>query len=99
MKKILFAFALGRSFSTPGLGIMKVITQSTNSHWHRCRRIWDSIDAGVKDRIAFLAGEPDRWRNTPDLPLKHVNGPDHYFDLEDIESARFDTGNAAAVAL
>ncbi|MGC9940340.1 MAG: hypothetical protein ABSE48_00825 [Verrucomicrobiota bacterium] len=39
----------------------------------------------LKDRIAFLAGEPDRWRNTPDLPLKHVNGPDHYFDLEDIE--------------
>jgi hypothetical protein len=39
----------------------------------------------LKDRIAFLAGEPDRWRNTPDLPLKHVNGPDHYFDLEDIQ--------------
>jgi hypothetical protein len=38
----------------------------------------------LKDRIEFLAGEPDRWRNTPDLPLKHVNGPDHYFDLEDI---------------
>ncbi len=39
----------------------------------------------LKDRIAFLAGEPDRWRNTPDLALKHVNGPDHYFDLEDIQ--------------
>jgi hypothetical protein len=39
----------------------------------------------LKARIAFLAGEPDRWRNTPDLPLKHVNGPDHYFDLEDIQ--------------
>lgn len=38
----------------------------------------------LKERIAFLAGEPDRWRNTPDLPLRHVNGPDHYFDLEDI---------------
>jgi len=38
----------------------------------------------LKERVAFLAGEPDRWRNTPDLPLKHVNGPDHYFDLEDI---------------
>jgi hypothetical protein len=34
------------------------------------------------ERIAFLAGEPDRWRNTPDLPLKHLNGPDHYIDLE-----------------
>jgi hypothetical protein len=39
----------------------------------------------LKNRIAFLAGEPDRWRNTPDLPLKHVNGPDHYFDLEDVQ--------------
>jgi hypothetical protein len=38
----------------------------------------------LKERVAFLAGEPDRWRNTTDLPLKHVNGPDHYFDLEDI---------------
>jgi len=39
----------------------------------------------LKNRIAFLAGEPDRWRNTPDLPLKHFNGPDHYIDLEDIQ--------------
>ncbi len=38
----------------------------------------------LKERVAFLAGEPDRWRNNPDLPLRHVNGPDHYFDLEDI---------------
>jgi len=38
----------------------------------------------MKDRVAFLAGEPDRWRNIGDLPLKHVNGPDHYLDLEDL---------------
>jgi hypothetical protein len=38
----------------------------------------------LKSRVAFLAGEPDRWRNVPDLPLKHFNGPDHYFDLEDV---------------
>ena len=38
----------------------------------------------LKARVEFLAGEPDRWRNTTDLPLKHVNGPDHYFDLEDL---------------
>lgn len=36
------------------------------------------------ERIAFLAGEPDRWRNTPDLALKHCNGPDHYIDLEEL---------------
>lgn len=36
------------------------------------------------ERVAFLAGEADRWRNTPDLPLKHCNGPDHYIDLEEL---------------
>ena len=37
------------------------------------------------ERIAFLAGEPDRWRNVSDeLPLSHVNGPDHYIDLESL---------------
>jgi len=38
----------------------------------------------VEERIAFLAGEPDRWRNTSDLPLKHFNGPDHYIDIDDL---------------
>ncbi|HKQ40733.1 MAG TPA: hypothetical protein VJ063_21880 [Verrucomicrobiae bacterium] len=36
------------------------------------------------ERIAFLAGEPDRWRNTTELTLKHFNNPDHYFDFEDL---------------
>ena len=36
------------------------------------------------ERIAFLAGEMDRWRNTPDLPLKHYSFPDHYIDLEEL---------------
>jgi hypothetical protein len=36
------------------------------------------------ERIAFLSGEPDRWRNIQDLPLKHSNGPDHYIDLEEL---------------
>ena len=43
--------------------------------------------AAAKERIAFLAGEPDRWRNAPDLPLKHFNAPDHYIDFEDLEPA------------
>lgn len=38
----------------------------------------------VAERIAFLAGEPDRWRNTPDLPLAHLNEPDHYIDVEEL---------------
>jgi hypothetical protein len=36
------------------------------------------------ERVAFLAGEPDRWRNMQDLPLRHCNGPDHYIDLEEL---------------
>ena len=35
-------------------------------------------------RVAFLAGEPDRWRNTPDLPLAHYSFPDHYMDFEQL---------------
>ena len=39
------------------------------------------------ERVAFLAGEPDRWKNVPDLPLKQYNGMDHYCDLELIPDA------------
>jgi hypothetical protein len=42
------------------------------------------------ERVAFLAGEPDRWRNVPDLPLKQYNGVDHYCDLEQIPDAGLD---------
>ncbi|MCX7872045.1 MAG: hypothetical protein N2487_02025 [Verrucomicrobiae bacterium] len=41
-----------------------------------------------KERIAFLGGEPDRWRNTPELELRHQNHPDHYFDYEYLEMHR-----------
>lgn len=47
----------------------------------------------ARERIAFLSGEPDRWRNqgtgrnaTDDVALSHFAGPDHYFDLEDLEA-------------
>ncbi len=43
------------------------------------------LTPALKHRIAFLGGEPDRWRNVGDLPLKHFNGPDHYIDLEDLK--------------
>ncbi len=42
------------------------------------------------ERIAFLSGEADRWRNMPDLPLKHCANPDHYFDYEQVASAGLD---------
>ena len=44
-----------------------------------------TLTPALKHRIAFLGGEPDRWRNVSDLPLKNVNGPDHYIDLEDLK--------------
>jgi hypothetical protein len=37
-----------------------------------------------RERIAFLAGEPDRWRNSDESALRHVNSPDHYIDLEEL---------------
>jgi hypothetical protein len=44
-----------------------------------------ALAPAARERIAFLGGEPDRWRNAPDLALRHDNGPDHYIDLEDLE--------------
>jgi hypothetical protein len=41
-------------------------------------------EPAAAERIAFLAGEMDRWRNTPDLPLKHYSFPDHYIDMEEL---------------
>ena len=43
------------------------------------------LTPALKGRIEYLAGEPDRWRNVSDLPLKNVNGPDHYIDMEDLK--------------
>jgi hypothetical protein len=37
------------------------------------------------ERAQFLSGEPDRWRNQRDAALRHINEPDHYFDLELLE--------------
>jgi len=44
------------------------------------------------ERIAFLSGEADRWRNVPDLPVKHSGGSwtDHFCDLEYIPEAGLD---------
>jgi hypothetical protein len=42
------------------------------------------------ERVAFLAGEPDRWRNVPDLPIKQYNSIDHYCDMEYISDAGLD---------
>src|SRR3982751_1406624 len=41
-------------------------------------------EPAAAERVAFLSGEPDRWRNVQDLQLRHCNGPDHYIDLEQL---------------
>ncbi len=47
-------------------------------------------EPAAAERIAFLAGEPDRWRNVQDLPIKHGNGLDHYCDVEYFAKAGLD---------
>ena len=47
-------------------------------------------EPAAAERIAFLAGEPDRWRNASDLPIKHYNSLDHYIDLEHLPAAGLD---------
>lgn len=44
------------------------------------------------ERIAFLAGEPDRWRNVSDLAMRHSGGSwsEHFLDLEQISLAGMD---------
>ncbi len=50
------------------------------------------------ERIAFLSGEPDRWRNVPDLIMKQSggSGPDHFCDLEQIADAGLDPANLSS---
>ena len=43
-----------------------------------------ALTPAARERIAFLGGEPDRWRNVTDPTFRHVNGPDHYIDLEEL---------------
>lgn len=45
--------------------------------------------AEASERIAFLAGEPDRWRNTPDLSLQHAQEPEHFIDIEELPQFGF----------
>lgn len=52
-----------------------------------------ALTPAAKERIAFLAGEPDRWRNATDPTLRHFNGPDHYMDLEQLDDYGIDPHN------
>src|SRR5215207_408543 len=50
------------------------------------------------ERVAFLAGEPDRWRNVPDFPLKQSGGSwsDHFLDLEYLPAAGMDVATVTS---
>ena len=37
-----------------------------------------------QERVAFLAGEADRWRNTSELPLQHAQEPEHFIDIDEL---------------
>jgi hypothetical protein len=82
------------------LGLLLLCTVSLHAWDYEGHRIVNQLAlAGLPDdfptfvktpeaaeRIAFLAGEPDRWRSTNELALKHVNGPDHYMDMEELDA-------------
>lgn len=36
----------------------------------------------VRDRLEYLANEPDRWRGQKNVHLDHCNNPNHYIDEE-----------------
>ncbi len=38
----------------------------------------------VRSRLVYLSSEPDRWRGQQNVHLDHINGPDHYFDCEEL---------------
>ncbi len=48
--------------------------------------------ASNAERVAFLAGEPDRWRNVPDAIMRQSGGSwtDHFCDLEQLTDAGLD---------
>ena len=50
------------------------------------------------ERVAFLAGEPDRWRNAPDPILRQSGGSwtDHFFDLEQVPAAGLDLAKVSS---
>ena len=37
------------------------------------------------ERIAFLSGEPDRWRNSTGQTFNHAHKQEHFLDIEDLE--------------
>ena len=55
-------------------------------------------DPANAERVAFLSGEADRWRNTPDLIMKQSGGSglDHFCDLEQLTDAGLDLNKVSS---
>lgn len=49
----------------------------------------------VAERIQFLGGEPDRWRNSVSAVSKHAHGPDHFLDVDDLAPLGLTTATAS----
>jgi len=49
-----------------------------------------ALNPAARERITFLSGEPDRWRNISDVTLRHYNAPDHYIDMEELDGCGID---------
>lgn len=85
MKRSLFAAAAACAFIAPALAwdyeghriVNQLAIQSLPTNFPSFVRTPAAIE-----RVAFLSGEPDRWRNTTNAKLKHVNGPDHFLDVD-----------------
>lgn len=44
------------------------------------------FEPAARERVRFLSGEPDRWRNAAsEVLFSHATAADHYLDLEDLE--------------
>ncbi|MDB6027160.1 MAG: hypothetical protein JWM68_3383 [Verrucomicrobiales bacterium] len=46
-----------------------------------------ALTPAAQERVAFLAGEADRWRNSNNQGFQHLNELDHYFDIEGLAPA------------
>lgn len=88
--------AAGLVLATAGLGLSTTTCMGWDAEGHRLvNQIGLTslptnfpafvLTAEARERIGFLGGEADRWRNSPDSPLRHVNAPDHFLDIEDLE--------------
>ena len=81
------------------LGLLAAAPQAANAwdeegHVIVTRLAWEKLPEDmpswlktpeVRYRLEYLSAEPDRWRGQHSVDLDHVNSPNHFIDLEDLE--------------